>query len=86
MASNCVQFWGDVPAALAEIRRVLVPHGSLLIAMRVHDPDGGRFASPGFREEQIEAVRRAVEQAGFAEVHTLRRDVGREVVGVLARR
>jgi ubiquinone/menaquinone biosynthesis C-methylase UbiE len=86
LASNCVQFWGDLAAALAELRRVLAPGGALLIGIRVHDPQGGRFASPGFREEEIEAVRAAVERAGFGEVRTLRRDVGREVVGILARR
>jgi ubiquinone/menaquinone biosynthesis C-methylase UbiE len=86
LAANCVQFWRDVPAALAELRRVLVPGGMLLIGIRVHDPHGGRFASPGFHEEQIEAVRRAVVQAGFADVRAPRRKVGREVVGILARR
>ncbi len=52
----------------------------------MRDPHGGRFASPGFREEQIEAVRAAVLRSGFADVRTLRRDVGRAVVGILARR
>jgi ubiquinone/menaquinone biosynthesis C-methylase UbiE len=86
LAANCVQFWGDLAAALAEIRRVLAPDGRLLVGIRVHDPKAGRFASPGFREAEIEAVRAAVERAGFAEVRTLRRRVGREVVGILARR
>jgi ubiquinone/menaquinone biosynthesis C-methylase UbiE len=86
LASNCVQFWRDVPAALSEVQRVLAPGGTLLIGIRLHAPAGGRFASPGFREEQIEAVRRAVAGAGFADLRMLRRNVGRDVVGILARR
>jgi ubiquinone/menaquinone biosynthesis C-methylase UbiE len=84
LATNCVQFWGDLPSALAEIRRVLAPGGGLLIGIRVHDPRSGRFASPGFRPEQIAAVRAVVERAGFGEVRTLRRNVGRDVVGIHA--
>ena len=86
LAANCVQFFGDLPVALTELRRVLAPGGSLLIGIRVHDPRGGRFASPGFREAQIEAVRAAVLRSGFADVRMLRRDAGRAVVGILARR
>jgi ubiquinone/menaquinone biosynthesis C-methylase UbiE len=85
LAANCVQFWRDAPAALAEIRRVLAPGGTLLIGIRVHEPGAGRFASPGFRSDQIEAVRSAVASAGFAEVRVLRRRAGREVVGVVGR-
>jgi ubiquinone/menaquinone biosynthesis C-methylase UbiE len=85
LATNCVQFWGDLAAALAEIRRVLAPGGGLLIGIRVHDPKAGRFASPGFSEEQIEALRAAVERTGFGKVCMLRRNVGRDVVGLHAR-
>jgi ubiquinone/menaquinone biosynthesis C-methylase UbiE len=86
LASNCVQFWGDLARALSEIRRVLVSGGGLLIGMRVHDPDGGRFASPGFREEQIEHVRAAVDAAGFHSLRRLERHAGRDVVALHALR
>jgi SAM-dependent methyltransferase len=79
LAVNSVQFWPGPDRSLAEVRRVLRPGGVLLLGIRLHDPTAGRFASPGFREEQLEAVRRAVTAAGFEDVRVERRRAGREI-------
>jgi ubiquinone/menaquinone biosynthesis C-methylase UbiE len=83
LAVNCVQFW-DLPRALAEVHRVLRPGGTLLLGIRLREATERRFASPGFSEEQVEALRAPLERAGYALRSERRRAGGREVLGLFA--
>jgi SAM-dependent methyltransferase len=85
LAVNSVQFWPGPGRSLAEARRVLRPGGVLLLGIRLRDAAAGRFGSPGFREEQVEAVRVALETAGFEDVRLDRRRAGREMVALSGR-
>ena len=42
-AVNSLQFWPDLPAALAELQRVLIPQGRLVLALRMRRESAGRF-------------------------------------------
>jgi SAM-dependent methyltransferase len=83
LAANCVQFW-ELPRALAEVRRVLKPGGTLLLGIRLREATQGRFASPGFSEGQVQALRAPLESAGFALRSERARAGGREVLGLFA--
>jgi ubiquinone/menaquinone biosynthesis C-methylase UbiE len=85
IAVNSVQFWPGPARSLAEVRRVLRPGGTLLLGIRLHDPAAGRFTSPGFREEQLDAVQRAVADAGFHDVAVERRHAGRQMAILVTR-
>jgi SAM-dependent methyltransferase len=65
-AANSVQFWPGPERSLRELRRVLRPAGTLLLAIRLHEPGAGRFASPGFRPAQVDDVARRLAACGFA--------------------
>jgi ubiquinone/menaquinone biosynthesis C-methylase UbiE len=88
LAVNSLQFWPDLPAALAELRRVLAPQGRLALAIRMRRYGAGRFdrSRHGMSEEGLGRVTAAVERAGFREVKTLRREIRGEVItAVLSR-
>ena len=78
-AVNSYQHWDDPVHDLLEVRRVLRDGAVLLLALRMHDPDGGSFSSPGFREAQVDGVVAQARAAGFreskCEVHELSRTV-----------
>jgi hypothetical protein len=42
------------------------------------------FAPPGMTDEQVRSAEQLVERAGFRDVRTVRRNVGREVSCILA--
>jgi ubiquinone/menaquinone biosynthesis C-methylase UbiE len=64
-AANSVQFWPGPERSMREVRRVLRPGGTLLVALRLDEPGAGRFASPGFSAGQADDVRRRLEACGF---------------------
>ena len=70
---------GRMIRMMAELRRVLRDGAVLLLALRMHDPDGGSFSLPGFREAQVDGVVAQARAAGFREskrdVHELSRTV-----------
>src|SRR5262245_56827987 len=57
-AVNSLQFWPDLPTALAELRRALVAPGRLALALRTHRPSAGRFdrSRHGMTEERLAQV------------------------------
>ena len=65
-AANSVQFWPGPERSMREVRRVLRPGGTLMLAIRLDEPGAGRFASPGFSAAQVDDVERRLETCGFA--------------------
>jgi ubiquinone/menaquinone biosynthesis C-methylase UbiE len=84
IAVNCFQHWEQPEQSLAEVWRILKPGGTLLLGLRLHDDDEGRFSAPGFRPEQIEAAERLVKQAGFTRVRREQRSAGRKMIALIA--
>jgi ubiquinone/menaquinone biosynthesis C-methylase UbiE len=88
LAVNSLQFWPDPPAAFRELRRVLRPHGRLVVALRMRRASAGRFdrSRHGMTEERLAQVLAALGAAGFEEIRTLRREIrGENITAVLAR-
>ena len=63
-ALETIQFWPDIPQALAEIRRVLKPGGRLVIINR-YPPEGSVWWNK-IQLKSDEAYRSALEATGFA--------------------
>jgi ubiquinone/menaquinone biosynthesis C-methylase UbiE len=85
-AVNTFHHWSSQADALREVRRVLREGGLLLICLRLALAKKSMFAPPGLSEPEVQAVLQRLAHAGFRETHTVRRDVGREVVVFLARK
>jgi ubiquinone/menaquinone biosynthesis C-methylase UbiE len=88
LAVNSLQFWPDLPAALAELRRVLVTQGRLVLALRMRRESAGRFdrSRHGMTEERLAQVVAALQSAGFRNPTTVRCEIrGETLTAILAR-
>lgn len=81
VATNNYHLWPDPSAGLAEIVRVLRPAGRLVLGLRTAPERPGAYVPPGFTPEELDRVRRQLEEAGFSRIDDRRGVVGdREVV------
>ena len=81
-AIHSVYFWQPLDRGLRELHRVLQPGGRLVLAVRARRTDVP-WLSPsrrGYGDDQVAALEHALEPAGFAGVHTQRRDIGSETI------
>lgn len=85
-AVNSFQHWSSPAADLSEVRRVLRDDGLLLICLRMALPKKRMLAAPGMTEQDVQAVIELIAQAGFRDIRTERRNVGRDVVAILSRK
>jgi ubiquinone/menaquinone biosynthesis C-methylase UbiE len=88
LAVNSLQFWPDLPAALAELRRVLLPQGRLVLVLRMRREAAGRFdrSRHGMTEERLATVILGAERAGFRGLKTVRREIrGETLTAILTR-
>src|ERR1700724_1632534 len=78
-AVNSFHHWSSQLDCLLEVRRALREKGLLLLCLRMALPKQSLFAAPGMTDEQVRSAEQLVERAGFRDVRTVRRNVGREV-------
>lgn len=81
---NCFHHWPDAELGLREVRRVLAHGGVLVIGERTELSPPKKFSAPGLSEERIKQIEGLLREAGFLNVKTERRDVGREVICIVA--
>ena len=84
LAVNSFHHWTAPEHDLLEVRRVMRDGGTLVLALRMALPNPKMVAAPGLTAEQVGQAKSFVEQAGFRDVRTIVRDVGRQVTCLLA--
>lgn len=72
-----VHHWSDVDAALAEVRRVLVPGGRFVAVERLAQPGASGLASHGWTESQAQAFASACTRQGLTRLTVDRQTRGR---------
>lgn len=86
LASNNVQFWEPQERGLEEIRRVLVPGGCLVLALRRLDVGKPARMAPGFRQREVDALAEEARRAGFRQVRCETRELPLGVTCLVAER
>ena len=84
LAINSLHHWQDAAAGLAEVKRILVPGGRLLIADE--EPVKGRWGHGSGPLTDPAVVVRTVERAGFVEIETSRHTEGGVRMNLLSAR
>ncbi len=77
--------WDPLDAALHELFRVLARGGLLVLVVRMRRPNAGVLdpSRYGFTEEQIAAVVRGLEEAGFANVRIEHQNMARQTLAAI---
>jgi ubiquinone/menaquinone biosynthesis C-methylase UbiE len=83
---NTFHHWPSLENDLREVRRVLDERGLLFLCLRMKHPSRKFLVAPGFTEEQVEEAQALVRRAGFCNIRTERRQLGREITCVMANR
>jgi SAM-dependent methyltransferase len=85
-AVNTFHIWCKAAGDLQDLRRVLRDDGLLLLCLRMALPEKKLFAAPGLTEERVHSDIQLLVAAGFGDIRTIRRNVGRDVTAILARK
>jgi ubiquinone/menaquinone biosynthesis C-methylase UbiE len=83
---NTFHHWPSPENGLKEARRVMEEGGLLLLCLRMKHPSRKFMVAPGFTQEEVEEVQALMRRAGFCNIQTERRQLGREVTCVMANR
>lgn len=78
-----VHHWKDVPAGVAQVRRVLAPGGRLLAMERQVRPGATGLASHGWTDQQAGGFAAQCRTAGFNDVRVEKHTAGRRAVLVV---
>lgn len=83
---NTFHHWTSPENDFREVSRVLDEGGLLFLCLRMKHPSRKFMVAPGFTETEAEEVQALVRRAGFCNIRTERRQLGREVTCVMANR
>jgi SAM-dependent methyltransferase len=78
-----VHHWSDVGVGLAQAYRVLQPGGRLLAIERLVQPGARGLASHGWTTQQAESFAALCQRAGFSDVSTAQKSLGRHSAAVV---